>query len=296
MASKLNRLLRRLPVVGDLMLMREQNRFLLAEVRKLNEALRSLLSQNPTLRWNDEQQTTASFDFQWNQIPEGRFLPGDREFMQQAADHVVRITGLPATWFPGKKVVDIGCGTGRFSYALLSLGAHVTSVDQSEWACRRTAELCQEFRDRSVVRHLNLLDWTEAADFDLAFSFGVVHHTGRTYRAIRNVAAKIKPGGHLFLMVYGYPTEFEHFTELNSYEDLRQELRALPETEKHEKLTRRFGPDLAHGYFDAVSPKINDLLTYEELDEFVRSLGFSEVQSTLRNRNHHLIARKNPAG
>lgn len=296
MALELNRLLRRLPLFGDFMLLKEQNRFLLGEVRKLNEAVRALLSQNPNLRLNDEQQTTESFDFQWNQIPEGRFLPNDREFMRQAVDHVVRITGRPADWFPGKKVVDVGCGTGRFSYALLSLGAHVTSVDQSEWACRRTAELCQEFADRSVVRHLNLLSWTEPASFDLAFSFGVVHHTGRTYLAIRNVAEKITPGGHLFLMVYGYPTEFEHFTELNSYEDLRQELRALPPTEKHVKLTQRFGSDLAHGYFDAVSPKINDLLTYEELDEFLRALGFAEVRCTLRNRNHHIIARKNPTG
>ena len=56
-----------------------------------------------------------------------------------------------------------------------------------------------------------------------------------------------------------------------------------------------FGPELAHGYFDAVSPKINDLLTFEELDEFLRALGFFAIECTLRNRNHHITARKKPA-
>jgi SAM-dependent methyltransferase len=142
------------------------------------------------------------------------------------------------------------------------------------------------------VKNLNLLDWVEPGDFDLAFSFGVVHHTGRTYRAIRNVASKVKPGGHLFLMVYGFPTELDHFRELNSYEGLREELRALSPAAKHEILTQRFGADLAHGYFDAVSPKINDLLTFDELGEFLQLVGFSQVRSTLQNRNHHITAQR----
>ncbi|MDO8542554.1 MAG: class I SAM-dependent methyltransferase [Opitutaceae bacterium] len=292
MNPKLDRLARRIPILKEIALLREQNRFLLAEVRKLNETLRSLLSQNPALQWGDERQTTDSFDFQWTHLPEGRWLTSDPEFMRQVAAQVVEFTALPADWFRGRRVLDVGCGTGRYTQALLSLGAHVTAVDQSASACRRTAETCAAFSERLTVKDLDLLQWTEPADFDLVFCFGVVHHTGRTYRAIRNVAAKVRPDGHLFLMVYGFPTELGHFSELNVYEDLREELRARSAAEKKAVLAQRYGAELANAYFDAVSPKINDLLSLEELREFLQGLGFTGIRCTVRNRNHHVVARK----
>ena len=173
------------------------------------------------------------------------------------------------------------------------MGAQVTSVDLSEAAVERTRELCAAFSDRHICFQKNLLMWDEAAAYDLVFCYGVVHHTGNTYRAIINAAHKVRGnGGRLFIMVYGFPETLADFMEVNRYEELRRELRNLPFEEKAQVLTERYGPALAHGYFDAVSPKINDLLTFGEIEELLGSLGFTGIRRTMKNRNHHITAER----
>jgi 2-polyprenyl-3-methyl-5-hydroxy-6-metoxy-1,4-benzoquinol methylase len=271
-------------------LLREQNRFILYELRRVNEMLRQHLLESAGHLDGDARQTRASFDHQWRELPSGVAMPDDAEFMKDVDERICGITGLEAGWFPGKRVVDIGCGAGRFSCGLLSLGATVLSCDQSEWALERTAAVCAPHAERHSTRLVDLLAWEEAADFDLAFCFGVVHHTGNTYLAIRNAANKVKSGGRLFLMVYGFPEGGEDFAEINSYEALRQELRHLPFDEKARVVLDRFGPRYGHGWFDAVSPRVNDLLTFEEIRDLLGGFGFGNVRRTLDNRNHHVIA------
>ena len=93
-------------------------------------------------------------------------------------------------------------------------------------------------------------------------------------------------------MVYGFPETLPGFMELNRYEELRSELRNLPANEKKQVLIDRFGARAAHGFFDAVSPRINDLLTFREIEELLLNLGFKNIRKTIKNRNHHIIAEK----
>lgn len=279
-------------MIGRHRLLAEQNRFILYELRRINEALRYHLLGDPALGESDQLQTLSSFDYQWADLHTGVAMADDKSFMDQIQAQIFQMTDFPADWFPGKRVVDIGCGAGRFTYGLLSLGATVSACDQSEAGLRRTAELCQRFAGRLSIRQINLLEWTEAEPFDLAFCFGVVHHTGNTYLAIRNAASKVRPGGRLFLMIYGFPEAPGDFREVNTYQELRQRLRPLSLEEKRRALIEQFGPHLAHGWFDAVSPRVNDLLTFPEIAEFLTRLGFRDIKRTLNHRNHHLIADK----
>jgi len=273
-------------------LLLEQNRFILYELRRINEAIRYQLLGDNSFTQADTLQTKASFDYQWHHLPGGIAMPDDQGFMGKVETMICEMTGLSPEWFTGKQVVDVGCGPGRFTYGLLSLGAFVTACDQSAWALERTSHLCARFTDRLSTQPINLLEWDDIAAYDLAFCFGVVHHTGNTYLAIRNVARKIKQGGKLFLMVYGFPETLSDYKEVNSYEGLRQELRSLPFEEKKKILIERFGPTLAHGWFDAISPRINDLLTFEEIAELLARLGFKNIKRTIESRNHHIIADK----
>lgn len=269
-----------------------QNRFILFELQRINETIRYHLLGNIDLAESDMQQTRSSFDYQWADFNTGVAMPNDQEFMRNLSAQLCQFTDLSATWFPGKRVVDVGCGAGRYSYGLLSLGATVTACDQSLAALQRTTELCQEFANRLTTQQINLLEWDTEEQYDLAFCFGVVHHTGNTYLAIRNVARKVKPGGRLFLMIYGFPEGSIDFTELNSYEELRHKLRPLSFVEKKQLLIEQFGAHLAHGWFDATSPRINDLLTFPEIADFLTRLGFHNIKRTHNIRNHHLIADK----
>lgn len=109
---------------------------------------------------------------------------------------------IPADFFAGKRVLDAGCGMGRYSYMAARLGARsVTGMDLHDgvYAARRlTAPL-------GTVRLLkgSIFDLPFCGgQFDSVMSIGVLHHTGDTPGAFRAVARMVRPGGRLFVQVY----------------------------------------------------------------------------------------------
>lgn len=276
--------------LGDLPRVVQQGEYLQRELERLRAANRVRELTEGGKPVSDASQTRASFDFQWQHMAAGKALPTDAAFMAHVADDLVRMVGQPKEWFAGRQVADIGCGIGRYSYGLLQLGAHVTACDQSAAALQRTGDLCAGFRERLSLKQIDLLEWDEIQAFDLAFSFGVVHHTGNTYRAISNVAGKVRPGGRMFLMVYSVPRDLPAYRDVNEYERIAEENRALSFEERRQDMIRRFGDDRAHGWFDATSPRINDRLTFDELHGLLAALGFVNITGRIVLRDHFVVA------
>lgn len=272
---------------SEISLLRQQNAFLLAQVAQLNQKLRYLELGQENI--NEQLETRSSFDYQWKELTTGTHLPSDTVFLQQVTQKICEMTQLPPAWFKEKKVIDVGCGLGRFTYGLLQLGAFVTACDQSEWALERTKQLCSHHQNHLTTMRINLLEDQLPQGYDLAFSFGVVHHTGRTYQAMKNVCQAVKQGGKVFFMIYGYPEYPADFDELVSYDRLRMSLHRLPFDKKKTALEKMFSSQDVHGWFDAISPEINDLLTYPEAVAFLTTLGIENIQRTVVNRNLHLI-------
>jgi SAM-dependent methyltransferase len=256
-----------------------------------------ILDELPAIR-----RTKASFDFQWGEIPAGRHNLTHPAFRAEATANVTRFTRLPAEWFKGKRVIDVGCGSGRYSWALSELGAEVLSLDQSEHGLREAAEACKAFAGHRTMR-IDLLQPLPAIDqADLVWSFGVLHHTGDTYRAFRNIAPLVKPGGYLFLMIYGEPRAGvkDDFDEINEYEwwrhrtanmDLRAKLQAIRDGMARGAFQVN-GDEYVHGYFDAIAPPINDLHSFEELESWLTDAGFTDIARTVESRNIHVVARR----
>ncbi len=112
--------------------------------------------------------------------------------------------------FRGKSCLDIGCGAGRWTRALLALGAKVKSVDMSEHGLKSTR------RYNKDVEKLNLFDIIEKRPdlhgaFDFALCWGVVMCTHDPKVAFDNVAATVKDDGELYTMIYA--PEGMHNTE-----------------------------------------------------------------------------------
>lgn len=270
--------------------LRERVEFLVNQVAELKAKLRMKEIALEATEAGERAQTRASFDWQWKHLAGGDHLPSDPAFMASVKEQICAMTQLPAAWFEGKSVADVGCGLGRFTFGLLSLGARVTAVDQSAAGLGRVKELCAQFGERLTTHQANILNDTIPGTYDLTWSFGVVHHTGSTYRAIQTVTRAVKSGGKLFLMIYGYPTATDEFVQQNNYDRIRRTVRNMTFEDKVTYLQKHFDATQVHGWFDAVSPRINDILTFEEVEDLLLALGLSDVRQTVRHANLHLMA------
>lgn len=269
----------------------DQLDYALNEISELRQQVRLLLAASSEFK-AQMMQTYESFDTQWDVLPSGEQLLGSEAFDRESVSLLEKYTGMPREWFAGKTVLDAGAGNGRWSYTLSKLRAQVTAVDQSAAGIADVNRVCAAFKDFNA-RQLDLLEPLPFANqFDAVWSFGVVHHTGDTRRALYNICQVLMPGGHLFAMIYGEPRggRSGEFAEINSYVALRRDIAGMTPRDRIEYLRARFPEEQLNAWFDGLSPKINDLHRFDEVREWLRMWGFSDIVRTFDNRNIFLRA------
>ena len=246
-------------------------------------------------RATEKRQTGASFDYQWSHLPPNVASLAHEEFRTRVPSLICELTHLPQSWFAGKDVLDAGCGVGRHAFGLCSLGANVTVLDRSPAALDGARTNCRpypNFRGGVAADLLQPLPFHRP--FDLVWSYGVLHHTGDTRRAFANVASWVKPGGYLFVMLYGEPRR----DRLSDYETLawlekwRQRCGSMPFEDKVNALRQFVTDDELLEYFDAVSPWINDLHSGDEVRAWCAEEGLVDLRRLDNQMDHYLVARR----
>src|SRR5262245_17205365 len=108
----------------------------------------------------------------------------------------------------GKSFLDVGSGSGLFSLAARRLGATVHSFDYDPQSVACTKELRRRYFPGDaqwVIEEGSALDADYLAglgEFDIVYSWGVLHHTGRMWQALENARLPVAPGGRLFIAIY----------------------------------------------------------------------------------------------
>jgi SAM-dependent methyltransferase len=99
------------------------------------------------------------------------------------------------------RVLEVGCGMGRFTLMLAERGVHVEGLDISPVLLNRLragggARLgiplhCADALDPPAALH---------ASFDVILGFFVLHHVQNLQKAVAALARMLKPGGRLILL------------------------------------------------------------------------------------------------
>nr|WP_081711792.1 class I SAM-dependent methyltransferase [Thermosynechococcus sp. NK55a] len=107
----------------------------------------------------------------------------------------------------GKRFLDIGSGSGLHSLAALRLGARqVVAIDIDADSVATTQAVLQRFAPdgpwKVEAKSVFELDPRESGVFEIVYSWGVLHHTGDMFFALRSAAAMVAPEGFFVFALY----------------------------------------------------------------------------------------------
>jgi SAM-dependent methyltransferase len=140
------------------------------------------------------------YSLEWYDAVDRGFLAGARLY---GSDNTPFDRIIPFERLAGKDVLEIGCGMGFHTELMTRAGARVTAVDLSPTsvqATRRRLEL-KRLSAKVLEGDAESLPF-EAGSFDFVWSWGVIHHSSRTGRVVRQIARVLRPDGECRIMVY----------------------------------------------------------------------------------------------
>ncbi len=166
--------------------------------RLLLPPLREALLENGPVNGIDEHQvnTALSFGFEWASFPQ-MYKEWQQSFLNYMQPH-------GPEFFRGKKVLDAGCGNGRFAYYASKYGAEVWAIDLGpavQVARRNTETLVNVEVIQADLYHPPFA----FESFDFIYSIGVLHHLPEPESAFRNLLEYLKPGGEIQIYLYWKP-------------------------------------------------------------------------------------------
>jgi 2-polyprenyl-6-hydroxyphenyl methylase/3-demethylubiquinone-9 3-methyltransferase len=130
----------------------------------------------------------------------------DERRITEAEKSLKKMLGLES--LEGKRFLDIGSGSGLFSLAARRLGAKIYSFDYDPKSVACTQELRRRYFPDDpdwVVEEGSVLDQeylNGLGQFNIVYSWGVLHHTGQMWKALENARLAVVPGGKLFIAIY----------------------------------------------------------------------------------------------
>ncbi len=205
------------------------------------------------------------FDYQWKNLPDKNI-----EYNNDRIKEFLNFTELDAKSFiKNKYCLDAGCGIGRYSYAMIKLGANrVDSIDISEEGIKK----CKIINPHAKIKNIFKLE--PNAKYDFVLSWGVLHHTSNPRAAFSKVVSQVKKdGGCLHVMLY-------HKNSQKIYLEGRKIWKKLSEEQKLnycKKKVNEIGGTI-HGWFDALNPTYNYSFSEKEIKKWFEEEGFTKIK------------------
>jgi 2-polyprenyl-6-hydroxyphenyl methylase/3-demethylubiquinone-9 3-methyltransferase len=126
----------------------------------------------------------------------------DDDAVAQAVSGLSRL--LPQGLDPaGRSFLDIGSGSGIHAVAASRLGFFpILAVDYDPNSVVTTKKTAADSGASVEAYRDDILNSTITEQFDVVYSWGVLHHTGDMQSAIAKAKSLVKPGGTLIIAIY----------------------------------------------------------------------------------------------
>lgn len=158
----------------------------------------------------------SSFGLQWNRYQKTQLDSFTRTSISK--DKLTRVLGGSLDIVRGKKVLEAGCGAGRFTEVLLAAGADVVAFDLSV-AVEANHRNCSAYNHYFVCQADILEMPFVPEEFDIVICIGVIQHTPDPEQTIAALCKQVRHGGLLII---------DHYTSKNRYTSpTRRFLRAI---------------------------------------------------------------------
>jgi SAM-dependent methyltransferase len=150
-----------------------------------------------------QEKVTFSFGKNWEQFIRTNF---SEERIEIARQHLLNF--LDMRDLAGKYFLDIGCGSGIHSLAAFKSSAQrIASFDVDPYSVATTQKIHEMYGSPPSwqIAHGSILEDTflrTVEPADIVYSWGVLHHTGNVWQAIRNAATFLKPGSIFYIAIY----------------------------------------------------------------------------------------------
>jgi SAM-dependent methyltransferase len=165
-------------------------------------------------------QTIHDFGQQWTRYTRNQGYYASAELFKDYCGALLSQSDIK-----GKRVLEIGSGTGRIVHMLAALGAkHVYAVEPSE-SFHVLQTNTQSIHEKVSCFHVsgeNIPD----IKADLAVSFGVLHHIPDPKPVVDRVYSVLPKGGKFIVWLYGYEGNEAY---LSIFQPLRKITRVLPD-------------------------------------------------------------------
>jgi 2-polyprenyl-3-methyl-5-hydroxy-6-metoxy-1,4-benzoquinol methylase len=156
-------------------------------------------AQTMSYDWKDKA-ASPPFSAPWFDDIDRRFLDAARLF-SDAANPFEELMNL--SHLAGKRVLEIGCGMGFHSEMFARAGAKLTAIDLSPTSVKATRTRLNLKNIGADVREMDAEALVlPSGEFDMVWSWGVIHHSSRTGRIVREIERVLRPSGEARLMVY----------------------------------------------------------------------------------------------
>ena len=185
----------------------------------------------------------------------------------------LKLNNLDRKFFTGKKCIDIGCGTGRFSFCMASLGAKVWGIDPGKNSIEFAKKLAKEMKIKDtnfLVQNAYNLSFKEEY-FDFATCNGVLHHLDNPEKALEEIFRVLKPGGKFWLYVEGSGGIYHDVWDI-----IQKSFVGIPFRDTFEIIKKLNIPDI-HLWMDIFYAKYH-FISFEENERRLRNMGFNNIQ------------------